>query len=204
MESITPTQHIPYPQGIAHYLVRAPLLGYRLGLGRLLNALFVMVLVTQGRKSGKPRYAPIEYRRHGSKIYVISAWGERPNWYQNLLANPVATVQLGGRAYDARARVVENPAEALRALYLFRRIAPARYDTVMGMLINDDTVNARTLPDLSGQFTIICLDITGRKPTLPVLAPSLAWLWLLVPVAAVGVTALVLANRSRRDTANGG
>ncbi|MBZ0275170.1 MAG: nitroreductase family deazaflavin-dependent oxidoreductase [Anaerolineae bacterium] len=191
--------HLPYPQGILRQLLRAPLLGYRLGLGDLLNAIFVMVLVTRGRKSGSPRYAPVEYRRHGSKIYVVSAWGGRPNWCQNLLADPVVTVQLGRHAYDARARLVDNPAESLRALYLFRRIAPARYDAVMGRLINDDSVSARTLPDLSGQFTIICLDLTDRRPALPALAANLTWVWLALPVIAFTVIVVLLANRSRRS-----
>jgi deazaflavin-dependent oxidoreductase (nitroreductase family) len=201
MESLNDVP-IPYPQGVLRQLLRAPLLGYRLGFGSLLDTIFVMVLVTQGRKSGKPRYAPIEYRRHGSKIYVVSAWGSRPQWYQNVMANPVVTVQLGRRAYAARARVVENPAEALRALYLFRRIAPARYDVVMRRIIHDDSVNARTLPDLSHQFTIICLEITGQPPALPALAANLVWLWLLVPLAAVGVVVALLVNRSRRETAS--
>lgn len=190
---------IPYPQGILRHLLRAPLLGYRLGLGSLLDMIFVMVLVSRGRKSGKPRYTPIEYRRHGSKIYVVSAWGSRPQWYQNIMANPVVTVQLGRRAYDANARVVDNPAEALRALYLFRRIAPARYDAVMRRLIKDDSVNARTLPDLSHQFTIVCLDITSQQPTLPVLAASLAWVWLFIPLAIAAAVVALLANRSRRE-----
>ena len=68
---------LPYPQGLGRWLLRLPLLLYRLGLGWLANSFRLMVLTTWGRKSGLPRHTAIEYRAHGSKIYVISAWGSR-------------------------------------------------------------------------------------------------------------------------------
>jgi deazaflavin-dependent oxidoreductase (nitroreductase family) len=169
---------------------------YRLGLGDLANAAHLMVLTTRGRKSGRPRFVPIEYRRHGSTIYLVSAWGERPDWYQNLLTDPLATVQLGRKQYSALADPVTDPAEGLRALHLFRRIAPWRYDAVLGRLIEED-VNPRTLPDLSGQFTILRLTIIPDEPTLPGVAGSLAWVWPLALLTLLGAAIFIsLARRS--------
>jgi deazaflavin-dependent oxidoreductase (nitroreductase family) len=191
------TAPIPYPSGTLRDVLRAPLLMYRLGLGHLLNALHIMVLVTRGRKSGLPRYTPIEYRRHGSKIYIVSAWGRRTNWLQNLLDNPNVTVQLGQRTQAARARLVTDPAEALRALYQFRRTAPGRYDALLSYLI-DSTVNSRTLPALSGQFTIARLDLTDETPPLPGVPQDLTGLLPLALVAGLGITAVLVFPRRRK------
>jgi deazaflavin-dependent oxidoreductase (nitroreductase family) len=187
---------IPYPTGFIRFLARFPLLAYRLGLGDLLNTLHLMVLTTRGRKTYEPRHTPIEYRRHGSKIYLVSAWGARPNWYQNVLADPVVTIQLGSKTYSGRGYQVRDTAEALRALHLFRRIAPARYDAVLGRLIEAD-VNAKTLPDQSGQFTILRLDLVTEAPRLPGLRANLSWLWPvgLFAVFSMGVLLAVLKQR---------
>ncbi len=185
---------VPYPTGLLRTLVRAPLAAQRLGLGALLPPLHLMVLTTRGRKSGLPRRTAIEFRRHGRKVYVVSGWGARPDWYQNLLVNPQATVQIGGRALAARAQVVTDPAEALRALYLFRRVAPARYDAVLGAII-EATVNTRTLPDVSAQFTIVRLDLNDSPPPLPPLPADLIWLW---PVAGLAALILLLGWRGHR------
>jgi deazaflavin-dependent oxidoreductase (nitroreductase family) len=194
------TNWIPYPSGLIRLLARFPLVGYRLGLGNVLNSLHLMVLTTRGRKSGLIRHTPIEYRRHGRKIYLVSAWGARPDWYQNVLANPVATVQLGDKTYRVQGHQVEDTAEALRALSLFRRIAPARYDAVLGRLIEAE-VSGKTLPELSGQFTILRLDMLTESPLLPGLAANLAWLWPLglFAVLSLGVV-LAVAIRQRRSS----
>ncbi|NWG15269.1 MAG: nitroreductase family deazaflavin-dependent oxidoreductase [Chloroflexi bacterium] len=189
---------IPYPDGALRALLRAPLLLYRMGLGDLLNAIHIMVLVTRGRKSGQPRYTPIEYRRHGSKIYVVSGWGARPQWYKNLLHDPQAAVQMGSRLRAARAQIVTDPAESLRALYLFRRTAPSRYDAVLSFVI-ESSVNARTLPNLSGQFTIVRLDLTPDEPPLPGLPGSLLWLGPLLLAGGVGMIALFVAASRRKS-----
>lgn len=183
-----PDRLVPYPDGLVRWALRAPLLAYRLGLGDIMNAIHLMVLTTRGRKSGQPRHTPIEYRRHGSKIYLISGWGERPQWYQNLLADPLATVQLGNQNVSALADPVTDPAESLRALQLFRRVAPSRYDAVLGRLIEED-VNAHTLPDVSNQFTIIRLNIIADAPTLPPVRRDLVWVW---PAVAVLTMVLVI------------
>ncbi|MBI5667103.1 MAG: nitroreductase family deazaflavin-dependent oxidoreductase [Chloroflexi bacterium] len=190
----TTSTALPYPAGLVRTLLRAPLLLYRMGLGDALNAIHILVLVTRGRTSGLPRFTPIEYRRHGSKIYLVSGWGTRPNWLQNLLANPLATVQLGSHAQAARAQLVTDPAESLRALYLFRRTAPGRYDTVLSYVI-DESVSSKTLPNLSSQFTIVRLDLTSELPLLPGVPRDLTWL---PPLLLAGLVTLLVLPRRRK------
>lgn len=184
-------------------LVRSPLAAYQFGLGDLLNAGHLMVLTTRGRKSGLPRHVPIEYRRHGSKIYLLSVWGDRPDWYRNLITDPLATVQLGRKSHSVLADPVTDPAEALRAVHLFRRIAPGRYDAILGRMI-EDNVNAQTLPELSGEFTIMRLNLIPDEPVLPGLPVNLTWIWpFAVALLLVAAVFISLGRGSRSEVEKG-
>jgi hypothetical protein len=72
-------------------------------MGWMLRPMNLLVLTTKGRKSGQPRHTVLEYRRHGSKLYLVSAWGNRPNWINNLQADSTVTVQLGQKEIAAKA-----------------------------------------------------------------------------------------------------
>lgn len=196
---ITSGNWLPYPSGLGRLIARFPLLAYRLGLGGWLNAIHLMVLTTRGRTSGRVRHTPVEYRRHGRKIYVVSVWGERPDWFQNALVYPTVTVQLGNTTYQARSGRVTDSAEALRALNLFRRIAPSRYDAVMGRLV-EEPVNARSLVDLADQFTILRLDITDEATVLPGVPVQSGWLLPVGVVAAAGTLLVAAVAWLRRKT----
>src|SRR5262245_45981750 len=77
-------------------------------LGQLTSGRFValgirdlpsLLLTTTGRVSGKARVTPLLYVADGGGFVVIgSNWGrpEHPAWSGNLLAQPLATVTLGG------------------------------------------------------------------------------------------------------------
>ena len=70
---------------------------FRLGLGGLMvNPFsgFIMVLKVIGRKSGKVRYAPVNYAIHQGSIYCVSGGRKTSDWYKNLLATPDIEVML--------------------------------------------------------------------------------------------------------------
>lgn len=187
-----PKEVIPYPRGAFKWLLRTPIVLYRLGLGGLLLPLRLVILTTRGRTSGLARHTPVEYRMHGSKIYLISAWGQRPNWVQNLLADPHVTVQAGPRTYGAQASLVENPSEILRAVFLFRKTAPAIYDPVLARLSDATDTSASALKDAAAQLTVIRLDITDGGEALPGVPRNLAWVWAIVAGMSVAFAALRL------------
>ncbi len=59
----------------------------------------VLLLVTTGAKSGKPRATPMIYVRHGERLAVFASNGGRdrhPGRYYNLRAQPAATVYVAG------------------------------------------------------------------------------------------------------------
>lgn len=96
---------------------RTPVLLYRIGLGGFMP--MQMLLTTVGRKSGKPRRTAVDVVRHDAETdtyYAVSAYGDRSDWYRNLLANPTLHVQTGRRKFEARATVM--PDESVEALLI--------------------------------------------------------------------------------------
>jgi deazaflavin-dependent oxidoreductase (nitroreductase family) len=67
----------------------------------------VLFLTTTGRRSGEPRRNGLYFIEDGRRFVVASSNAGAPSepaWWLNLQANPVATVELGGRAVPVRAR----------------------------------------------------------------------------------------------------
>lgn len=179
---------LPYPAGVLRWLARLPLHIYRLGLGWAIMWIPVLVLTTRGRSSGQPRHVVLEWRRHGSKYYVVSAWGKRPHWYRNLLAAPVVTVQYGNRIFRARATPVQDPNEAVRAVYMFRKNSPL-YEILFSRMVSVPTINFRTLSEVAGEFTVIRLDPEDGALAVPGVPQLPAWL---LPAVVCLAAALLL------------
>jgi deazaflavin-dependent oxidoreductase (nitroreductase family) len=165
---------IPYPEGLLKVIFRMPMTLHQMGLGWLLAPVPLLVMTTRGRKSGLPRPVVLEYRRHGSKLYVVSGWGERPHWYKNLQADAEVTVQMGAKERRARASRVENPSEAMRVLYMFRRYSLV-HERLLASMSSADTIDMRTLTDIADEFTIIRLDLQPGPPVLPGVQPQKRW-----------------------------
>ncbi len=78
-------------------------------LGRFPGGAPVCLLTTQGRKSGQSRTAPLLYLVDRSDFVVVASQGgapQHPGWYLNLIAQPVAKVQIGSRVFAVTARIV--------------------------------------------------------------------------------------------------
>jgi deazaflavin-dependent oxidoreductase (nitroreductase family) len=75
--------------------------------GQLAN-MPVLLLTMTGAKSGRTITKPLVYTMDGNRIVVIASFAGAPNnpaWYNNLIANPVATVELGSERFRVRAAV---------------------------------------------------------------------------------------------------
>lgn len=153
-------------QDIVKHLSRAPLYLYRLGWGPALAWLPLLILTTKGRNSGLPRHVVVEYRKHGSKYYVVSGWGASTDWYRNILQEPRVTLQHGTQIVDARAQLVEDPAEALRALYMFSRNSII-YETLFAQMTSAQAGDLNTLAEVVEEFTVARLEPSGEEPALP-------------------------------------
>ncbi len=72
---------------------------FRLGFGPFFgNPLtgYIMVIKAIGRKTGKVRFAPVNYAIHKGNVYCISGGRKNSDWYRNLLAIPKVELILPG------------------------------------------------------------------------------------------------------------
>ena len=75
--------------------------------GQLAN-MPVLLLTTTGAKSGRTLTKPLVYTTDGDRIVVLASFAggpKNPPWYHNLVANPVATVELGSERFRVQAAV---------------------------------------------------------------------------------------------------
>lgn len=151
---------------LAKQLFRAPMLLYQLGWGPVLNWLPLLILTTKGRNTGLPRHVVIEYRRHGSKYYVVSSRGGDTDWFRNIQASPRVAIQHGDQIFAARAKRVEDPAEALRALYMFSRNSWI-YETLFARMASAQAADLNTLAEVADEFTVVRFEPSGHTQELP-------------------------------------
>ena len=72
----------------------------------------LLLLHSQGAKSGQERINPTAYVRDNGNLVIIASKGgapTHPDWYYNLVAHPLVTVEVGTEQFQARAQVAEEP-----------------------------------------------------------------------------------------------
>jgi len=85
---------------------------FRANGGKVQGPNQLILLTTTGAKSGQPRTTPVAYSTDGDRLVIIASKAgapTNPDWYHNLLANPIVTVETGTETYQARATVAEEP-----------------------------------------------------------------------------------------------
>jgi proline iminopeptidase len=87
---------------------------YRLGFGRKLLGVPVLILTTRGRRSGREIRTPLTYFQDAKGIFIIASKGgtpTNPGWYHNLVADPEVRVLIGNTEKRFRAEVVNDGVE---------------------------------------------------------------------------------------------
>ncbi|UCG25393.1 MAG: nitroreductase family deazaflavin-dependent oxidoreductase [Chloroflexota bacterium] len=72
----------------------------------------LLLLHTTGAKSGKERVNPLVTFEDGDKLVVVASKGgapSHPDWYYNIVANPLVNVEYGTEQFQARATVASEP-----------------------------------------------------------------------------------------------
>jgi deazaflavin-dependent oxidoreductase (nitroreductase family) len=80
-------------------------------VGGQMEGMPVLLLTMTGAKTGRLLTRPLVYTRDGDRIVIIASWAgspRNPPWYHNLIANPVATVELGAEKFTVRASVTSG------------------------------------------------------------------------------------------------
>ncbi len=94
----------------------------------------LLLLTTTGARSGADRTVPLGFVRDGALLFVVGSAGgsdRHPDWFHNVLADPVVRVELGTETFTA----VAVPAEGDRRDRLFEqavRVAPGYADYQAG------------------------------------------------------------------------
>src|SRR5262245_34100215 len=72
----------------------------------------LLLLHTKGARTRKERVNPVAYIKDDGHLVVIASKGgapTNPDWYHNVLANPLVSVEVGTEELQARAAVAEEP-----------------------------------------------------------------------------------------------
>lgn len=71
----------------------------------------ILLLTTTGAKNGKTYTNPLAYTKDGDRLVVIASFGgapKNPSWYDNLVAHPEVTVEVGTERFKAKATVTSG------------------------------------------------------------------------------------------------
>jgi deazaflavin-dependent oxidoreductase (nitroreductase family) len=154
--------HVPkLPKGFSRFLYRLPILLYRIGLGGLLGKRFLL-LEHIGRRSGLIREAVLEVIRYDETqnvFYIVSAFGERSDWYQNIVKNPDVRIQVGRKWWMAYAQVLTSDLSEKEILsYAERnpRIFRALAERLLGYEVGESD---QDLIHLARQFIVVSIGV---------------------------------------------
>lgn len=89
------------------------------------------ILHTRGARSGEQRSHPLAFSREGDSYVVVASKAgadTHPAWYHNLVANPEVELEVGGRRFPARARVVTEGDDYERLYAQHAEGRPAFYE----------------------------------------------------------------------------
>jgi deazaflavin-dependent oxidoreductase (nitroreductase family) len=70
----------------------------------------VGILTTARRRDGQPYAVPLFIFRDGNDVIVVASYRgsiEHPTWFRNLLANPMASMQVGNQTWAVQATVMD-------------------------------------------------------------------------------------------------
>ena len=135
---------------------------WRMGLGPLINLTHpftgrVMVLGTRGRKSGQPRWTPLNYSPGEGFVLCTAGFGTRSDWLRNLEAHPQVEVWLPQGRWQGLAELVTAESEVLPGL---RRVlcdsgfAAKWFAHIDPFTISDDDLRRQT-----GEFRLVRIQL---------------------------------------------
>ena len=72
----------------------------------------LLLLHTVGAKSGQERINPVAYVADGNRLVIIASKAgapTHPDWYYNILAHPLVTVEVSTEQFQAQAAIASEP-----------------------------------------------------------------------------------------------
>jgi deazaflavin-dependent oxidoreductase (nitroreductase family) len=90
----------------------------------------ILLLTSTGHSSGEPRTTPLIHRTDGDRFVIVASKGgapQHPAWYENLKADPSATIEVKDELIDVHAEDAEGE-ERSRLWSLMCEVWPAYAD----------------------------------------------------------------------------
>jgi len=172
---------------------RAMVFLWRLGLGWMADLWpsgfgRLMVIEHVGRRSGRPYLTPVNFTPSDGHIYCLAAFGERTDWYRNLLSQTQTAVWLPDGRWTANAAdVPDDP----RRLELTRRVLIDSGFAAPLFGLHPRRMSDAELLAATGDYRLV--RFTPDRPAPRWDGPGdLAWVW---PILGA---ALILVRRVRR------
>jgi deazaflavin-dependent oxidoreductase (nitroreductase family) len=81
-------------------------------VGGVFDGKTLLLLHTVGARSGQERVNPVAYVVDGDHLVIIASKGgapTNPDWYYNILAHSLVTVEVGTEQFQAQATITSEP-----------------------------------------------------------------------------------------------
>ena len=134
---------------------------FRLGFGPFFGNPFtgyIMVLKVIGRKTGKVRYAPVNFAIQDGKVYCISGFRKVADWYKNLRARSEVEVLLPAGAIKGHVCEVEDP--QIRRVVIRKILKNAGFAGFFEGY-NPFTIGDEALMQNTADIPLICIEPVG-------------------------------------------
>lgn len=196
------TWSVTHPQvPVLRVLFRVPTVLWRLGLGPLLARFEVrgghlVMLTVRGRTSGRPRHTPVTAHTVDGRTYLWCPYGKSAQWFRNVTADPLVTVQAAGGPRAMRAVPVAGAGEALEVVDELRRFDDTFLHSYLGAEGVTDT--PEEIVRNWQRLHLRRLDPTDAGGP-PALTADLVWLWPVAGVAAAVGLRSATRNRKARN-----
>lgn len=178
------------------YLNRFMLLMWRLGWGKMINAMpdsmgRIMVITHTGRKSGLKRRTPVNYAVVEGELYCTAGFGVVSDWYKNIQKTPQVEVWLPEGRWAGEA---EDVSAAPNRLPLMRQVLIGSGFVAPAMGVQPRAMGDESLDKVTQPYRLI--HIKRTSPLSGEGGPGdLAWLnWVL---GGLTLTVLLLGRLSK-------
>ena len=158
---------------------------FRLGFGPFFGNPFtgyIMVLKVIGRKTGRQRFAPVNYAILDGKVYCISGFRQSSDWYRNLRSHPTIEAILPSGPIAGSAVEINDPAVRLTVIRkIFQNAGFAGFfEGFNPFRIGDDELMRKT-----ADIPLVCIQPAGlgSGPSDPG-----GWAWIWMPMSLVALT----------------
>jgi len=181
---------------VFHQMNRAMVLLWRLGLGRIMNVWpegFGRLLVIEhvGRRSGARYFTPVNYTQAGDDLYCIAAFGDKTDWYRNLLAGDTSAAWLPDGRWEVRAT---DASEDQWRLDLMRKVLIDSGFAAPLFGLHPRRMDDAALAGATAGYRLVRFRPV-RRATAKNGPGDLKWIW--IPVAITTALLLLLRRRAR-------